>query len=122
MRFNPFKPNSIVPPGSFTGRADEITTIQNCMYQTRYENPQHFLLEGERGIGKSSLVNLIGNMGRGDVILSEKMNFIVSSIDAGGIHTQIDLIRRVGRDLKAQIAASEPVKAKASAVWDFLLK
>lgn len=122
MRYNPFKPNSIVPPGSFTGRVEEITTIQNCLYQARYENPQHFLLEGERGIGKSSLVNLVGSMGRGEVVLTESMNFIVVSIDAGGIHSQLDLIRRIGRDIKSQIAMSEPIKAKAGMVWEFLSK
>lgn len=120
MRYNPFKPNNIVPPGSFTGRVDEILTIQNCLYQAKFENPQHFLIEGERGIGKSSLVNLIGNIGRGDVNLDYEMNFIVCSIDVGGVHSQLDIVRRLGREIKSQISSSEPIKAKAGKVWDFL--
>jgi hypothetical protein len=57
MRFNPFRPNSIVSPEMFHGRTDELTVIQQSLFQTRYGNPQHFLIEGERGLGK--LVKLL---------------------------------------------------------------
>ena len=45
----------MVGPGMFVGRGDEIRTVEKCLYQAKNGNPQHFLIQGERGIGKSSL-------------------------------------------------------------------
>ena len=55
-KFNPFQPNKMVVPGMFTGRIEEMHTIEQCLFQAKHGNPQHFLVEGERGIGKSSVV------------------------------------------------------------------
>ena len=122
MRFNPFQPNNIVAPGMFTGRLDELKTVENCLFQAKFGNPQHFLLEGERGIGKSSLVNLVGQIGRGEFDLRASMNFLVCSIDVGGVHSQVDLVRKLARELRGEIGRSDPIKRAASGVWDFLSK
>lgn len=122
MRFNPFQPNNIVAPGIFTGRVDELRMIENCIFQARYSNPQHFLLEGERGIGKSSLVNLVGKMGRGDFDLTSKLNFLVVSIDVGGVHSQVDLVKKLARELKGELSRAGTLRQRASQVWDFLSK
>ena len=42
----------------FTGRLVELHTIEQSLFQAKNGNPQHFLIEGERGIGKSSLLLL----------------------------------------------------------------
>lgn len=55
MRFNPFRPNNIATEGLFQGRDEEITLIVKSLFLTKNENPLHFLIEGERGLGKSSL-------------------------------------------------------------------
>jgi Cdc6-like AAA superfamily ATPase len=55
-KYNPFRPDKIVPPGMFCGRMDELRFLDHCLLQTKNGNPQHFLVEGERGIGKSSLL------------------------------------------------------------------
>ncbi|MDI6740387.1 MAG: hypothetical protein QME74_08500 [Candidatus Edwardsbacteria bacterium] len=56
MRINPFNPNSPVNPGFFVGRLDEIKSIERSLIQTRADSPCHFMITGERGIGKSSLL------------------------------------------------------------------
>jgi len=68
MKFNPFKPNSIVTPGMFSGRAHELRAIEQCLYQAKHGNPQHFLLEGERGIGKSSLLLFVHQLANGTIL------------------------------------------------------
>jgi Cdc6-like AAA superfamily ATPase len=55
MRFNPFRPNSIVSPEMLHGRTEELSFIQQSLFQSHHGNPQHFLIEGERCLGKSSL-------------------------------------------------------------------
>jgi hypothetical protein len=55
-KYNPFRPDKMMPPGMFHGRVDELEFIDHCLLQTKKGNPQHFLIEGERGIGKSSLL------------------------------------------------------------------
>jgi hypothetical protein len=67
MRFNPFRPNNIAPPGVFSGRSEEIDAIEQCLFQTKNNNPQHFLIEGERRIGKSSLLFLSETIAEGYV-------------------------------------------------------
>lgn len=49
MNFNPFRPNSIATDELFQGRSDEMQIIERSLFQTKNGNPQHFLIEGERG-------------------------------------------------------------------------
>ncbi len=83
MRFNPYRPNSIVTPKMFHGRAEELAFIQQSLLQTPYGNPQHFLIEGERGLGKSSLFLMVNQFASGKLALSDglKMNFLVLNIE-----------------------------------------
>lgn len=76
-KFNPFTPNSPTPEGMFIGRVFEIVAFEKALTQTKYSNPVHQLLLGERGIGKTSLVNLAQFLARGDVQWGEeKHNFL----------------------------------------------
>jgi len=59
MKFNPFRPNSIASSELFQGRKDEMKLIEQSLFQTKNGNPQHFLIEGERGLGKSSLFLMV---------------------------------------------------------------
>ena len=43
----------------FVGRLDELDTIERALFQSKNGNPQHFLVQGERGIGKSSLFTFV---------------------------------------------------------------
>ena len=50
MRYNPFRPNSLVTPGMFTGRLEETKALERMLFHTKNGNPHYFLLHGERGI------------------------------------------------------------------------
>lgn len=122
MRYNPFQPNKIVAPGMFTGRVDEICTIERALFQTKNLNPQHFLIEGERGIGKSSLLFLVSRFadGRIEPIETAKMNFLVLSVDLAGVTNQVEIVRAIARELKSRLNEIKAFKEGAKKVWDFL--
>jgi hypothetical protein len=124
LKFNPFQPNTMVTPGMFTGRIEELHTIEQCLFQAKNGNPQHFLVEGERGIGKSSLLFLVSASAAGtvDTLSAGKLNFLVLSVDMGGVETQLDIVRSIARQLKSVMAEREALRERAAQVWDFLSK
>ncbi|MFD1704803.1 AAA family ATPase [Methylopila henanensis] len=86
-KFNPFRPNNITAPGMFVGRLEELKLIERALFQTKNGNPQHFLVQGERGIGKSSLIYYIDKMSTGDFpgLAGGDFKFITVSVDLGGL-------------------------------------
>jgi hypothetical protein len=124
VKFNPFRPGSMVTPGMFVGRLEEMDTLEQALYQTRHENPQHFLIEGERGIGKSSLLLLIEGLANGSVPSDGEttLRFLTAFTDLSGAQSQLDIVRCLVRQLRDAINQREPVKRKAAAVWEFLSK
>lgn len=55
FRLNPFTPNDPVPPEFFVGRKLEIKQIADMLLYTHNGKASHILIQGERGIGKSSI-------------------------------------------------------------------
>ena len=106
----------------FTGRYNEIETIERCLFQAKNGNPQHFLIQGERGIGKSSLFFLVSRFADGQIttIRAGAMNFIVLSVDLGSVASQFDIVRAIARELKSEIGRRQAIVEKAMKVWDFL--
>ncbi len=122
MKFNPFKPNSMAGPGMFSGRFDELQTIEKCLFQTRHGNPQHFLIEGERGIGKSSLLLFVNALATGTVagLSGGSYSFLVISVDLSQCDTVSRIVREIGVGLKGALSERTQLKEKAKAVWEFL--
>lgn len=122
MKYNPFQPNGVVAPGMFHGRGNELSSIEQCLFQTKNGNPQHFLIQGERGIGKTSLFLYVTTIASGQIatLTDVKLSFLTISIDLGGVQTQLEIVRSIARELKQIIAARTWLKEKASKVWDFL--
>ena len=113
FKYNPFQPNRMVAAGMFVGRMDEISSIEKALFQAQNENPQHFLIEGERGIGKSSLIFLTSIIASGDV--SDEPNvirrFTVANTDLTGVESQLDIVRVVGRELRSAILRFDDLAA-----------
>jgi hypothetical protein len=74
-KLNPFRPGSVISPGMFVGRIEEIEVVEQSLLQTRDGNPQHFIIEGERGIGKSSLCLWVDYLAKGDTTHDRKGGF-----------------------------------------------
>ncbi len=124
LRYNPFQPNKIIAPGMFVGRVEEIHAIEQCLFQTKFENPQHFLIEGERGIGKSSLLVLVDQFATGEISppRGEKFNFLSLGIDMAGVKSEGDIIRSIARRLRQELSRRDHLKTSARGVWDFMSK
>ena len=124
MRFNPFQPNSLVTPGMFSGRVNEICSIEQSLFQTKHGNPHHFLIEGERGIGKSSLLYYVDLVSRGRIpaINGPSFNFITISTELSKSRDYYDIIRTLGKELKRVIGNEQKIKSAAAECWDFLTK
>ncbi|WP_457798840.1 ATP-binding protein [Methylocystis sp. S23] len=122
MKFNPFRPNSLVSIGMFSGRGEELHSIERCLFQAKHGNPQHFLIEGERGIGKSSLFYFIQLLASGRIKREDgsTFNFLVVSLDLGQCEDQIDIVREIGKALQSAIADRNNIKELAKKAFDFL--
>jgi Cdc6-like AAA superfamily ATPase len=124
-KFNPFRPDKIAPPSIFAGRLEEIRLIDHCLLQTKNGNPQHFLLIGERGIGKSSLFVLEQHVASGRIPTlntNQKLSFIVINVSLVVDDDQYSLIRKILSELKKELLSRDSFKAFTLAAWNFINK
>jgi len=80
----------------FAGRYSEIQLLEAALRQTRAGHPRSFLLTGERGIGKTSLLEYVRflathNLNDDDLAF----NFLVVSTDLEANTTRVGLARRL---------------------------
>lgn len=126
QKINPFKPNSPTRPGMFVGRFDEIKKIDSALLQTRNDHSQSFMLLGERGIGKTSLLNLVKFIAEGEIEFDTgripKHNFLVIETDITKDTTQIALIKKIELALQRKLATSEKARKIFKEVWNFISK
>lgn len=119
-KFNPYRPGAVVMPGMFSGRLNELQIIKQSLFQTKNGNPQHFLIEGERGIGKSSLLLFVDFLATGQLSNydDEVQNFLVVNIALREEDTYIDILLRIINTLKIEIGNKEKLKALATQILD----
>ena len=121
-KINPYKPNSPVPPGMFAGRLEEIKALENGLFQTKHGNPSNFLITGERGIGKSSLITYIKPTAQGDIVATgyEPFNFVVVNTVISNKSTLISFIKLIERNLKREIGKIEKARRFLDDTWSFV--
>ena len=121
-QYNPFKPGSIVTPGMFAGRLDEVIALEKSLFQTKHDNAQHFLLSGERGIGKSSLLYFLQMVGTGELesVSCGKFNFLALNIELEPTNTYLDIISKVGSEYKRVLREETHIKTFLIGAWEFL--
>jgi Cdc6-like AAA superfamily ATPase len=122
MKYNPFRPNSIASADLFQGRKEEMIFIEQSLFQTKNGNPQHFLVEGERGLGKSSLFLMVEKQATGIIPLrgSESVKFLVINIELDSTQSFFEILKSIAADFKRALSERDKVKKLASGVWDFL--
>lgn len=103
------------------GRLAQVDALEEALLQTRAGRPKGFMLTGERGIGKTSLLQYFKWVAQGHIgIRDEKVNFLVVELDLDASSTDVGLIRRVELGLKRELAKSEPARSFLSNGWEFL--
>jgi hypothetical protein len=122
IRFNPFSPGSLVPEGVFTGRIEESKALERMLFNTKHGNPQHFLLHGERGIGKSSLCYIHELAASGSISgwEDQRYNFLTLNLILEPTETYESIIRKLGSTLRRRLEGHNKTQAMAKDVWNFL--
>jgi len=118
---NPFKPNYPVTPGMFVGRTDELDRLEAQLIQTRAGNPANFIITGERGIGKSSLLMYLKFVAEGEIPIGEaNVKFLVVDTDIDESTTQLGLVQKIELGIRKQLGQSDPARVFLAEVWGFL--
>lgn len=122
--YNPFRPGSIVRPGMFTGRIKELKKLEQILNQTKHENPNHFLILGERGIGKSSLLLYLDYVAKGELETfdGDSFKFLTATVVLEPSNDYIDIIRKMGAELLRVVAENQRAKERLKSIWNFLKK
>lgn len=120
-RINPFQPNSAVSPGMFVGRVPQIQTLETALIQTKNGNPKSFMLTGERGIGKTSLLQLFKWTAQGHISIDgEFVHYLVLDLDIDANTTDVGLIRRAEAAIRRELARTEKARTLLTTCWEFL--
>lgn len=120
-RVNPFRPNSPVGPGMFAGRLGQVYALEEALQQTRAGRPKCFMVTGERGIGKTSLLQYFKWVAQGQIpIRDERLKFLVVESDIDATSTDLGLVRRIDLALRRELAKTEPARSFLSGCWEFL--
>ena len=121
-KINPFKPNSPAPYGMFAGRYSEILDLEKGLYQTKNKNPMNFLITGERGIGKSSLMAYIKPLAIGNIKSPdyESFKFVAVNVSISDRTNLLTLIRLIEQNLKREISKIESIRSFMESTWSFV--
>ena len=118
MKYNPYKPGHTIHPGMFCGREAEIETIERSLFQTKNENPKNFLITGERGIGKTSLLSYASHLAKGSI--KKEYNFLVISFELEAQFQFSQVIDKFIAETKAQLYEEDKLKSLMKTILNIL--
>lgn len=123
-RINPFAPTLPIHPGMFVGRVPELERLETVLVQTRAGNPTNFMITGERGIGKSSLLNYLKVVAEGEFALLDdlKTSFLVIDTDIDGSTTRVGLLRKIELAIQRSLGTTEAARSFVSKSLEFLTR
>src|SRR5262249_255315 len=95
----------------------------HCLLQTKNGNPQHFLLQGERGIGKSSLLLCAHCVAEGRVLTQrtkQKLDYIIVSVSLVETDDHFSIIRKIMSSFRRELAKRNAFKAFVAGAWEWI--
>ena len=103
------------------GRVDELDRLEATLFQTMADQPEHFMITGERGIGKTSILMYLRYVAEGKIpVGGNKTRFLVIETDINKSTTQFDLIKKIELSLNRQLSKTEPGRNFLKNAWQFL--
>lgn len=122
LKLNPFKPNSPVPTAMFAGRVNELRILENGLFRTKNLNASHFLITGERGIGKSSLMLYMKHVSSGSIpsLNNEIFNFLTVNISVSDKMDLVTFIKLIEKHISRELSKIEEIRSFLSATWSFV--
>jgi AAA ATPase domain len=106
----------------FSGRVNQLVAMERTLFQTKNGNPLNFLIHGERGIGKSSLLYYLQLVARGVIkgIEGGNFNFLIVCVELEPSNDYAEIIHRIGSELHREVARRRVGVEFAKAAWDFI--
>ncbi len=122
MRVNPFEPNKPVNSNMFAGRGNEIKALDRGLFQTKNGKPENFIITGERGIGKSSLLLFLKFLAAGNIPSLENGNykFIIIKTFISDHIDLISFIKLIERQLSRALGSVESIRIFLKETWGFV--
>jgi len=120
-KINPFMPNQPAPIAIFAGRLDEIEALENGLYQTKMGYSSNYLITGERGIGKSSLLTYIKSIASGEVESPdyEKFNFLPVYLAISDRTDITTLVKLMANSISRELGKIEKPRFSLEKLWEF---
>lgn len=121
-KVNPFKPNSLVPVGMFAGRLDETKALVKGLFQTKNNQPASYLVTGDRGIGKSSLLFYLKHVACGTITSFDypQFNFVTVDIPISDKLDIATMVKLFERGIARELGKIETVRGFLSTTWEFV--
>lgn len=114
---NPFDPSRPIDPARFIGRAGEIKELEAALLHAKHGRPRHFLITGERGVGKTSFLDFIRSKAvRGD------FNFIVIDFSINKQTTKLDFARALKAQIESLLDSSPTHRETLAKAWGFITR
>jgi len=109
----------------FAGRVAELKEIDAALNQTKNLNPRHFLIHGERGIGKSSLMLIADRIAKGIIQGFDSGNqyrFLTVNVEISPSMSLVDLVSSIETELQNEINLKQQTVTFFQNVWEFAKK
>lgn len=121
-KVNPFKPNNPVSTGMFAGRYGEMVALENGLFQTKHSQPTNFVITGDRGIGKSSLLLSLKHVSCGDVESFEHghFDFLPVNVVVSDKTDLVTLLRLCERTVSRELGKDESFRKFLANTWQFV--
>lgn len=115
---NPFAPAQPISPSQFVGRHAETRELEAALQHAKNERARHFLMTGDRGVGKTSFLDYIRKKAANSD--DGEFNFLVVNFAVNKSTTRLDLARALKMELDVLLSAYSPFKEVLSRAWSFI--
>lgn len=116
---NPFAPSRPISPGQFVGRSAEISELEAALSHAKRGKPRHFLMTGDRGVGKTSFLDYIRRKANGKIDGAE-FNFLVVDFAINKRTTRLDFARAMQVELDNILSVHAPMRDALAKAWSFI--
>lgn len=119
---NPFTPSHPAAPQNLKGREREILEIDKSLSEAKNGRANHFLIIGDRGIGKTSLLHYANKSARTwNENFEENFSYIVVNVKIDKSTTQTDLAKDIYTKINNELSKNNSnIKKTFEKTWGFL--
>jgi len=107
IRYNPFNPQQPAKPHFFVGREQEVKCFENFLGQTIYNSPMNMTITGDRGMGKTSILNKFEE-------IADNQRALVVNVSnyEGNVKDVIELSEFLITNIQREIISRNPISKK----------